>query len=87
VWHDTRTLNIVEKINKINNNDKEAYKELTGLPCNTYFSAVKIKWMIENVEEIKNKIVKKNYENLCFGTIDSWIIYVMDYLKLIIYRN
>ncbi len=74
VWHDMRTSKIVEElITKYG--DKDKFKKICGLPINTYFSAVKIKWMIDNIPEI-NERVKNNDINLCFGTIDSWIIYV-----------
>jgi glycerol kinase len=59
-----------------NNNDKDAFRKICGLPINTYFSAVKIKWMIENVQEISAKIENKDYHDLCFGTIDTWLVYV-----------
>jgi glycerol kinase len=74
VWHDVRTSKIVEDyINKHGN--MNVFKNKCGLPINTYFSAVKMKWMIDNIPEIGERVDKKD-ENLCFGTIDSWIIYV-----------
>ena len=44
-----------------------------GLPFSTYFSALKIKWLIDNVTEVKEAI-KKN--RCAFGTVDSWILWV-----------
>ncbi|KAM3137955.1 hypothetical protein pb186bvf_009850 [Paramecium bursaria] len=68
VWSDTRTIDICQKhIQKLG---KQYFQKKTGLPINTYFSAYKIQWMIENNEDIKN-----NLENIYFGTIDSWIIW------------
>jgi glycerol kinase len=55
---------------------KDYLRSKTGLPINTYFSANKYKWMIENISDIKERIVNGNKENLCFGTIDSWVNYV-----------
>ncbi len=52
------------------------------MPINTYFSAIKIRWMIENCEEIKNRLKNNDIENLCFGTIDSWIIYVIRLISI-----
>ena len=70
VWQDKRTTNICEKIKK---DDLEKYiKENTGLVVDSYFSATKIKWIIDNVDGVKNKI-KKN--KVLAGTIDSWLIY------------
>lgn len=77
VWHDIRTKDLVEKIVRERfNGNYDAIREKCGLPINTYFSAIKMRWMIENCEEIKNRIKNNDIENLCFGTIDSWIIYV-----------
>lgn len=45
----------------------------TGLPLSTYFSAIKLKWLVVHHPE-----VKKAYEEdrLAFGTVDSWLLYV-----------
>lgn len=70
VWQDKRTTNICEKIKK---DDLEKYiKENTGLVVDSYFSATKIKWVIDNVDGVKHKI-KEN--KVLAGTIDSWLIY------------
>ena len=70
VWQDKRTSDICEKIKE--DGLEEYIKKNTGLVVDSYFSATKIKWIIENVEGIKNKI-KNN--NVMAGTIDSWLIY------------
>ena len=70
VWQDKRTSNICEKIKE--DGLEEYIKKNTGLVVDSYFSATKIKWIIENVEGVKNKI-KNN--NVMAGTIDSWLIY------------
>jgi len=44
----------------------------TGLIINPYFSASKIKWILDNVNGVKNLM---DEGNLMFGTIDSWLIY------------
>ena len=44
--------------------------EKTGLLINSYFSASKIRWILDNVKEAKER-----QENLLFGTIDSWLIW------------
>lgn len=69
VWQDVRTS---EYVNKTKVKHDDFVKDKTGLPINTYFSASKIRWLIDNVKGIKNEI-KKN--NALFGTIDSWIIW------------
>ncbi len=53
---------------KKNNGDVDAYRNICGLPINTYFSAQKIKWLLNNVEGLKDK------ENLVFGTIDTYLV-------------
>lgn len=53
---------------KKNNGNADAYREDCGLPINTYFSAQKMKWLLENVEGITAQ------ENLTLGTIDTYLI-------------
>lgn len=47
-------------------------REKTGLVLDPYFSATKIKWILDHVEGARDRA--KNGE-LCFGTVDSWLIY------------
>lgn len=47
-------------------------REKTGLPIDAYFSGSKIKWIIDNVPGIKEKL---NAKKVLFGNIDSWLIY------------
>ena len=70
VWQDRRTseycLNLKKKkIDKI-------IKEITGLQIDPYFSATKIKWILDNIKSAK-KNIKKN--NLLFGTMDTWLLW------------
>ena len=76
VWQDKRTSDICEKIKE--DGLEEYIKKNTGLVVDSYFSATKIKWIIENVEGVKNKI-KNN--NVMAGTIDSWLIYNFSLIK------
>tara|TARA_Y100000768_G_scaffold359020_1_gene315225 strand:- start:102 stop:1583 length:1482 start_codon:yes stop_codon:yes gene_type:complete len=70
VWQDKRTSYICDKMKS---DGLESYvKEKTGLVIDSYFSATKLKWIIENVDGVKEK-VKKN--QALAGTIDSWLIY------------
>ena len=52
VWQDKRTANICEKIKK--DGLEEYIKENTGLVVDSYFSATKIKWIIDNVDVVKD---------------------------------
>jgi len=44
----------------------------TGLPLSTYFSAIKARWMIDTHPEIRQADAD---DRLCFGTVDSWLVY------------
>ena len=70
VWQDTRTQSICDELSIIDNLTQEFKK--TGLPIATYFSLSKILWLIRNVPEVAKNL---EIDNVCFGTIDSWIIY------------
>ena len=75
MWHDTRTMELVNNIiDKLGS--KDYFRKKTGLPINTYFSASKFKWMMENVDEIREKFLNNDVDDLCFGTIDSWVNFV-----------
>lgn len=69
VWQDRRTASFCDKI-------REKYGKLiqqkTGLIVDAYFSATKIKWILDNVPAAREKA--KNGE-LAFGTVDSWLIW------------
>jgi glycerol kinase len=69
VWQDTRTQDICDELIK-NKRLTELIKS-TGLPISTYFSLSKIIWLIENVPSIKSSLL----DDVCFGTVDSWILY------------
>lgn len=74
LWNDTRTKDLAEALIKFNNGNRDEYQKITGLPISTYFSGLKFKWMIENNKELK-EMLNNQYQSLCFGTIDSWILY------------
>lgn len=77
VWMDMRTTSIVDDIlNRIRNRNKNYLKPLCGLPISPYFSALKLKWLIENVSQVQEALAAKR---LMFGTIDSWLIWVCAY--------
>lgn len=73
MWLDMRTASTVDIILAKAKKNKNFLKTICGLPVTTYFSAVKLKWIMDNVPEVRVAIK----ENRClFGTIDSWIIWV-----------
>ena len=72
VWQDRRTASICENLKE---KGLELYiRNTTGLVVDAYFSGTKIKWILDNVEGAQERA--ENGE-LCFGTIDSWLIYKM----------
>jgi len=70
VWQDTRTDDLCKRIAKDSGIDR--FREKTGLPVATYFSAPKMKWMIDNIESVRAAVAKGD---ALAGTIDSWIIW------------
>ncbi len=46
---------------------------LCGLPISPYFSALKYRWLIDNVTQVRDAIEEKR---CLFGTVDSWLIWV-----------
>ena len=70
VWQDRRTENYCNELKEKNLID--AIKSKTGLVIDPYFSATKIKWILENIEEAKECL---NKGNLLVGTIDTWLIW------------
>jgi glycerol kinase len=71
VWLDNRTSAIAEAM-AAKLGGRDAFRAITGLPTSTYFSAYKLKWMLENVPEVKQAAD----EGRCmFGTVDTWLLY------------
>ncbi|KAI0917997.1 hypothetical protein AcV5_002786 [Taiwanofungus camphoratus] len=87
VWDDSRTKNTVAHFeHKLENigievqpgtfkkgkEGVQALKELTGLPLSTYFSAIKLQWMLGHHEAVRKAFEE---DDLLFGTVESWIVY------------
>ncbi|XP_065226671.1 glycerol kinase-like [Planococcus citri] len=73
VWMDNRTVKTIENLlNTKPDKCQDQLREKCGLPISPFFSALKYRWLIDNVPEVKKAI----QENRClFGTIDSWLIW------------
>lgn len=69
VWQCRRTAEFCESLSAKN---KKLIKEKTGLIVDAYFSASKIKWILDNVSEAR-ELEKQN--NLCFGTMETFLTY------------
>ena len=70
VWQDTRTDTICNELMADGGQDR--FRAKTGLPIATYFSGPKIKWILENVDGIREKAESGD---IVFGNIDSWVIW------------
>ena len=75
VWQDRRTASICEDL--ISQYDssfciKSFIQNKTGLILDAYFSGTKIKWILDNISNARNKA---NKGELAFGTIDTWLIW------------
>ena len=77
VWQCRRTADIIEQVRK--DGLEEYIKENTGLVLDAYFSASKIKWILENVEGAK-ELQKEG--NLLFGTVDTWLMWKLSNGKI-----
>lgn len=77
-WSDARCTDILKGLlDKVKGNINYL-KSVCGLPLSTCFSALKVKWLEENVPSVKQSVEN---QNCCFGTLDSWILWVGIYLK------
>lgn len=70
VWQSRQSAKICERFKE--KGCEEYIKQHTGLPIDAYFSASKIKWMMENEPAVKQKM---DEDKVLFGNVDSWLIY------------
>lgn len=71
-WPDTRTASTVHQLAAESDKGVNAVKEETGLPLSTYFAALKLRWMLDNLPDVKQA---HDDGHLRFGTVDSWLLY------------
>ncbi len=70
VWQDRRTAEYCDTL--MDKGLKEVYRAKTGLVIDPYFSATKIRWMLENVPGAREKA---EAGQLLFGTVETWLIW------------
>jgi glycerol kinase len=70
VWQCRRTSSLCEELKR--SGKEKAIRKKTGLIVDAYFSGTKLQWMLENIPKALERA--KNGD-LCFGTIDSWLVY------------
>lgn len=70
VWQDTRVADEVSRYAA--NGGQNRFREATGLPLSTYFSSLKVRWLLENVAGARQKAAAGE---LLFGTIDAFVVW------------
>src|SRR5215469_14184515 len=70
VWQDTRVADEVSKLARDGGQDR--FREKTGLPLTTYFSALKIAWILDHVKDARAAAERGD---LLFGNIDSYLLW------------
>ncbi|PHL00509.1 glycerol kinase GlpK [Neolewinella marina] len=70
VWQDRRTAGLCDALKDQGLEDH--VRSTTGLVIDAYFSGTKIKWLLDNVPGARQKA---EAGQLCFGTMDSWLVY------------
>ena len=70
VWQDRRTAKFCEKLKA--DGHAEAIQDKTGLLIDAYFSASKIRWILDHVDGAQERAEKGE---LAFGTVDSWLLW------------
>ena len=70
VWQDTRTSDLVRELGEPVG--PERFRERTGLPLATYFSGPKFRWMLDNIDGLRERA---ETGDVLFGTIDTWLIW------------
>ncbi|GAA1796920.1 glycerol kinase GlpK [Planosporangium flavigriseum] len=68
VWQDTRTDRLIAKLGQ---GDVDRFREKSGLPLATYFSAPKIRWLLDTVPGLRERAERGEVR---FGTMDTWLI-------------
>lgn len=69
VWQDRRTAGFCDRVRA---DHGRLIREKTGLEVDAYFSASKIRWLLDNVAEARERA---EYGDLAFGTVDTWLVW------------
>ncbi|OLR56499.1 glycerol kinase [Hornefia porci] len=78
VWQDRRTAKYADSITEKYGN---MVREKTGLMIDAYFSATKIRWIIDNVPGVREKIKEKK---ILAGTLDTWLIWKLTHGRVFV---
>ena len=70
VWQDTRVADEVAEFSE--NGGQDRFRQTTGLPLTTYFSGLKIRWLLENVRGLRSRA---EAGDVLFGNIDTFLVW------------
>jgi glycerol kinase len=70
VWQDRRTASICDELKE--RGLEEAFRQKTGLVLDPYFSGTKVKWLLDNTPNLRERAPRGE---IAFGTIDSWLVW------------
>jgi glycerol kinase len=70
VWQDTRVADAVAEFARQGGQDR--FRSITGLPLTTYFSALKIRWILDNVPGVR---ARAESGDVLFGNIDTYLVW------------
>ncbi|MEU8568676.1 glycerol kinase GlpK [Streptomyces pathocidini] len=70
VWQDTRTDALCRELGR--NVGQDRFRRETGLPLASYFAGPKVRWLLDNVEGLRERAERGD---ILFGTMDSWVIW------------
>ncbi|MFY1675368.1 glycerol kinase GlpK [Plantactinospora sp. WMMB334] len=70
VWQDTRTGPLLRRLDA--DHGEQRFRERTGLPLATYFAGPKLRWLLDNVDGLRERAERGE---VLFGTMDSWLIW------------
>ena len=70
VWQDTRNDGLVDAYQRDGGGDR--FRPVTGLPLASYFSGLKLRWLLDHVEGLRERA---EAGEALFGTVDSWLVW------------
>jgi glycerol kinase len=72
VWQDRRTAGLCDRLKQ--EGHEPVFRQKTGLLIDSYFSGTKVRWILDNVDGARASAERGD---LCFGTVDSWLVWKM----------
>ncbi|GJD36738.1 glycerol kinase GlpK [Methylobacterium aerolatum] len=70
VWQDTRNDRLVSEF--AHQGGRDRFRDLTGLPLASYFSGLKLRWLLDHVE---GALAKAEAGDVLFGNVDTWLLW------------